>query len=315
MTRVSPQNGRCLGWLLPTAGGLLLMSGCASLTGNRTPTPPPQVTLNQETPAPEQLVSYLNKNADKVTALESRQLDIDAHADGRTFGLKGSLHCQKPKNFRMRAKAVGVEQADFGSNDQEFWFWVKHNEPPHLYHCSYTDLERGVRMPFPLQPEWVLEALGMATRDPNGRYEVRRRERDRYLDLIERTQSPQGQPVVKITSLNNFTANGTTPQVVGHYLYEVRNDKNHLICSATVIDVQYDASTQTVVPHKVKLEWPDQKMAMTLTLGDIAVNRPRPDLPALFQRPTMTGVRSVDLARASNDSGPTSIRRAGGSGQ
>ena len=63
---------------------------------------------------------------------------------------------------------------------------------------------------------------------------------------------------------------------IGHHLYEVRNGQNHLICSATVIDVQYDASTQTVVPHKMKVEWPDQKMAMTLALGEITGANPVP---------------------------------------
>src|SRR4051812_86325 len=159
MTRATRRNGRCPGWLLPAAGYLLLVSGCAGLTGSRTPTPPPQTALIPETPTPEQLVAHLNGSAARLTALESRRLDIDVQADKQSLpGLKGTLFCQKPKNFRMMAKLMAVDQADFGSNDQEFWFWIKHNEPPYLYHCNYTDLERGVRMPFPFQPEWVLEA-------------------------------------------------------------------------------------------------------------------------------------------------------------
>jgi hypothetical protein len=293
-------------------GGLLLITGCAGLTGNRTPPPPPQAALLDTTPTPAELVKYLNDNAAKVTALESRHLGVDVQAD-RSIGLVGSLYCQAPKNFRMRAKLIGQEQADFGSNNQEFWFWIAKGDPPHLFHCSYAELDRGgARMPFPLQPEWVMEALGMGQHDPNGRYEPVQK-RDRYLDLIEHTTSPQGQPMTKVTRLNNFNATGTTPQVVGHYLREDRNP-DQIVCQAIVLSVQTDPQTRLVVPHKIELKWPAQKMAMTLTLGEISVNRPRTDSPSLFVRPPATrDMQTFDLARGMLDSGPTSIQRAGAS--
>src|SRR4051794_12872594 len=83
-------------------GGLLLVTGCAGLTGNRTPPPPPQAALLDTTPSPAELVKYLNDNAAKVTALESKHLGVDVQAD-KSIGLVGSLYCQAPKNFRMRA--------------------------------------------------------------------------------------------------------------------------------------------------------------------------------------------------------------------
>jgi hypothetical protein len=311
--QATPKTGHGLcKLLLPAACCVVFAAGCASLTGVKNTTPPANVNLNKETPAPEELVAFLNRSSAKVTALESRSLDIDVQADKQAIGVSGSLYCQSPKNFRMRAKLMGADQVDFGSNSQEFWFWVRENKPPYLYHCNYTDLERGgIRMPFPFQPEWVLEALGMATRDPGGRYEVSRR--DRYLDLTERTTSPQGQPISKVTRLNNFTANGSTPQIVGHYLYDTQNGQNHLVCSAVVSSVHTDAASGAVVPHKIELKWYDQNMTMTLTLGAIAVKRPRTDSPKLFLRPPE--YQAFDLARNALDGPPTSIRSAGGTGR
>ena len=106
--------------------------------------------------------------------------------------------CQKPRNFRLSAKALGNTAADLGSNDREFWFWISKNEPPYLYHCSYEDYARGVRMPLPFQPDWIVEALGVGEYDPAKNYRVV--PSGAGVDLVEETTS-QGQPVRKITRL------------------------------------------------------------------------------------------------------------------
>jgi hypothetical protein len=299
------------------------------LTGSRTPTAPkPAITPVEGTPTAADLVSYLNRTAAGITALESRDLDLDVQSGRQSFGLSGTLFCQKPKNFRMVAKmpALRRDVADFGSNDREFWYWISENQPPYLFHCSYEELDRGdVRLPFPLKPDWVLEALGMGAPAPVGTPEeeqARRRTLDvrksgekgrSYFDLIERTVTPQGQWATKITRFHNGNASGNTPQVVGYYLYDGRNQ---LICQAAVIDVQTDPATQVKVPHKMKLEWPGMQppVSLTLTLGDIVVNSPRTDAaanPELFTRPTKRGVQTFDLARQAQDGPPTAIRRAG----
>jgi hypothetical protein len=221
----------------------------------------------------------------------------------------------------MRAfkPVVHTQAADFGSNDREFWYWVY--ETPDLYHCAYTDLARGnVRLPFPLHPDWILEALGVSAPAPVGTpeeeqargrtFEVRKSADNRYLHLYEQTMSIQGQPVTKVTMLNNFTATGTTPQVVGHYLYD-RNSKQ-LICSATVTKVQFDARTSTIVPQKVQLSWPSMKMTLTLTLDKVAVNNPElASNTKVFSRPHIASARDVDLAQGAPTMVPTGIQRAG----
>lgn len=311
-------------------GCLQLFTGCMGLTGNRTPAPTPQAYFNKpqdQPPTPEALVTYLNKNAAKVSALESRDLDIDAQQGKQSLpSLSGVLYCQKPQNFRMKAKIFGNEEADFGSNSQEFWYYIKRDNPPYLNHCSYADLERGnVNLPFPLKPDWILETLGMSAPAPMGTPEqeqarsrslrVVMREGGKYIDLYEQTTSTQGQPVMKLTVFNNFNAYPERPapnqlykpQVAQHVLYDARQQP---ICLANVIDVQYDAANAVMVPHKVKLEWPGMQLSLTLTLREVAVNRPKTDAPDLFQRPK--GYRAFDLARGTLDGAPaSSILRAG----
>jgi hypothetical protein len=305
------------------------LSGCVGMNINRTPTPPaPAPVLEERMPTSEDLVGLLNRNAAKVSSLESRDLAMDISADGRTYGVRGTLFCQKERNFRLRAKmpAIGREVADFGSNDREFWYWISENSPPDLFYCSYADLNRGnVRLPFPLHPDWVLEALGVGAPAPVGTpeeetargrtLEVRRTADKKFVDLYERITSPDGQQVIKVTRVQNFQAQGTVPQVAGYFLYEGRNPQQP-VCQASVAKVQYDKQTGATVPEKIKLEWPAMHLSLVLTLGEVSVNNPTlVSNPSLFARPHFRDTKEVDLARAAPIMTPTAVQRAGGYGR
>src|SRR5439155_23433913 len=123
----------------------------------------PQAHAPSGTPTAEQLVAYLNDNARRLQSIESRDVQLDASMKWETFGLTGVMVCQKPRNFRLMAKAASMSMADVGSNQDEFWFWVGKSDPPYLFHCSHQDFAQGrSQVKFPLQPDWVMVALGMA---------------------------------------------------------------------------------------------------------------------------------------------------------
>ena len=91
---------------------------------------------------------------------------------------------------------IGKEEVQLSSNDQEFWYWIKQSKPPYLFHCSYQDLAEGKvrQMPFPFQPDWLMEALGMGEYGPPENYQLRAGQST--LELVENTRSPQGQLAV-----------------------------------------------------------------------------------------------------------------------
>jgi len=67
------------------------------------------------------------------------------------------------------------------------------------------------------------------------------------------------------------------------------------------------------LPTKVKLEWPDQKLAMTLMLSDVKSNVVDATSAArMFSRANLTGYDSFNLARGVVDT-PGSVHRAGAS--
>jgi hypothetical protein len=282
---------------------LLFLTGCPLF--QKKSTPDVGLRVSTATPTAGELVAYLNGNAGKVQSLGCRYMDIDAEPDGQPIGLQGSLYCQKPKSFRMIAKLAGNTEVDIGSNDTEFWYWIRRAEPPYLYHCSHQEFERGnVRLQIPFQPEWIIEALGIAEYPAKSTYQVVANKGT--IELIDSTVLPQGQRVNKVTV---FSRGPNGLQVTGHIL---KDDQNREICTATVLRPQIDKVTGTALPRTVELKWTADRMKMKLQLPDLTVNGMESQrLPALYARPNMEGIQPYDLAR--NPANPTGQVRRGSS--
>jgi len=291
--------------LLPYLGfSTLLLLGCTP-PWSSTVNPANQPRYISETPTAPQLVAQLNATSQRIQSLECRDVWIDAKQGHQPIGLPGAMICQKGKSFRMTGRVAGQPAVDIGSNDQEFWFWISKAEPPYLYHCSYADLARGgIRLPFPFQPEWVMEALGMADHDPNGAYEPVKATRDTF-ELAQRTTGSQGQPVRKVTIFSR--TQGLV--VLGHRL-EDANGKE--ICTAQIQERRYDQTNQVILPRLVQLSWPAQQLTMKLRLDDMRVNGTiEPDrAQAAFNRPQLRNIQSYDLARGL-DQASGQVQRAG----
>src|SRR5262249_44341453 len=162
-----------------------------------------------------------------------------------------------------------------------------------LVHCSYENLATGkARMGLPFQPEWIIETLGMKERNPQAKYEVAVHQET--VDLIEQTTSPQGQPVRKVTVFNRKPAANGQYQVVAHHLMGVNGEKEP-ICSAYIKEVHYDPQSKALVPKRVVLSWPAEKMKLDMVLERPTVN-PQIDqnrASVLFVRPDLGG-RTID---------------------
>jgi hypothetical protein len=282
---------------------LLLLIGCTP-PWSSVVNPPKQSVYLSQTPTPAQLVAQLNATSQRMRSLECGDVDISTKQAGQNPpDVLGAMLCRAPMDFRLRANVVGQPALDVGSNSQEFWFWMSKAEPPGLYYCSYADLARGgVRLPFPFQPAWVMEALGMADRDPNGAYEPVKATKDSF-ELIERTTGPQGQPVRKVTVFSRTQS----LVVIGHRLEDASGRE---ICSAQILERTFDRANQVVVPQKIQLNWRAAELTMKLKLGNIRINPPiDAEREVAFRRPQIKNINSYDLAQVNQNNG---IQRTGG---
>jgi hypothetical protein len=290
--------------------GVLLATGC-----NNWPHRRDDVTRTDVTPPPagmkaEDLVAYLNANSSKMQAVVSKEVWMDAKENGQSVGLNAQFACQKPRSLRLVAKAVGGTEADIGSNETEFWYWIKRSPQPYVFHCAYRDLadpNLRVQLPFPLDPDMVVAALGMGDypTDP-AKYRLERVGPN--WELSQDAPSPDGRKTYRRVTV--FAAERQLPpkpQVVAHVL---KDDQGKEIYRATVLAVQADA--RGVVPSKVKLAWPAQRMEMTMTLNaggpvDVRTTGIEPATAAnLFSRNSLSSIRSIDLARNQFDGGQPS---------
>ncbi len=291
---------------------VMLSTGCTLLPWMSRGDKDPKPVLPTEVPTAGDLVDYLNRQAAKVSMIEAQDLEIDVKAQGQSPpSLSGKLFCQKPRNFHLTGKVFGNDEVLAGSNHEKFWFWIKRMEPePYLFHCSYAEYAKGgVRMPFPFQPEWVVEALGMGEYDPSAAYRVE--PKGNYFHLIQDTTLPGGQPVKKVVVFNAVRVQPPQPQVVGYFL---QDQAGKVICSAKVVETRVDPKTFAVYPRRIELHWPMQQMQMTLTLDKVSINRTLPQELAtrLFNMPAWTHVKTYDLARRTEGSPTSYVRPASG---
>jgi len=275
----------CLGLI-----GLCLLAGCDKFAFLRPKSDAPRVA--GPLPSADEVTASLNRNAQAIQSIECTQVDLDCSHGIQSIGLDAKLVCQKPQNFRMNAKIGGSTMVDMGSNEQEFWFWISKADPPYLYHCAYQDYNTGrARLPFPFQPQWVMEALGM------GAYEARNctvaANRSTGFDLIEQAQGPDGKPVRKVTVVRRVQ---DQYQAIAHHLADARGKE---ICSAYVMAFQQDHITGAILPKQVQLMWPAERMKMKITLQGTTVNDqiPAGRVAALFTRPSWQNIQGYDLAR------------------
>jgi hypothetical protein len=255
-----------------------------------------------EVPSKEALVGYLDNNSRRVQTLRCDELDLTCSMGIQTVGLRGKLMCQRPqdpslppRNLRMSADHWGKTEVEIGSNSEEFWYWMRRGDPYQI-HCTYKDLAEGrvKRMPFPFQPEWVMETLGLGNYGPPTRYELDTKDPE-TLRLVEHTRSPQGTPVRKVIVFRRKAAQGRDAQVTDFLLLDDATGKE--VCAAHVSQVQIDRSTGAILPYRVDMRWPEMKLRMTMKFDSVVVN-PNPPLdPAVaFRRFPLRGVPGFDLA-------------------
>lgn len=302
---------------------LVLATGCSLFDmrhrqRNQTATVPPN--SNVPTPPAAQLVAYLNDNARRVDAVKSERVSMDAReGNSQRVGLDGMLVCQKPRNFRLKAKVLGKPGVDVGSNNDEFWFWNSQERPAYVMHCKYEDLQRrDVRLPIPFQPDMIVCALGIAEYDPAKNYEVRAK--GDTIELIEPFVAPSGARMRKITVFNRYEARAPKPQVMA---YMLQDEKGNEVCTARIQEVTVDPTTNAILPQLVVLTMTADKtrMEMTMRLRDIQSVRVDPGWAArLFSRQDLASFPGLDLAtgredRAEGYSQGSSFQRTGATGQ
>ncbi len=247
---------------------LLLVIGC-NIAPHRRDGGGDGIAVNTTTPTATNLVEYLNNNAKGIEpgqAISCTNVTIDVNADGQKIGVGGKMICQTPRNFLLSGVVLGSPAVDIGSNDKEFWYWIRENKPPYLFHCSYDDLARGTNIPFPFQPDMVVNALGLAHYDPVKQYDIKvvdDKRGHKAIEMTEQARSPRNEPIQRVTVFAFHQAQPPQPQVIAHVL---KNAQGKVICIANIRSVQRLGPKDAIIPREIVFDWPEMKLQMKMKL-------------------------------------------------
>ncbi len=272
--------------------------------------------------APEQLVAYLNDRADRLQSITNADVRVTARDRSIPMPpLRGTLVASQPRNFRMVGDAAMAAKVDLGSNDEQFWVYAKvPTQDPMFVFASHTDFKDGkAKIPggIPFEPEWVMQAFGMAHFPPPAGAPVSRRaptnqyavlppdQTNRTYTLKWPAVTPNGVSVVKEIVFDGDAAGGNKPQVKRHV---IRDTKAKPICTAEIKEaktVQTGTDPQTGLPvavqypTKMLLRWEEQKFEMELELLNAKINQPltAEEARRYYNRPNIPGATPIDLAK------------------
>lgn len=229
----------------PLLGG---MTGCAAV--RRFFHPPPPCAL-QPGASYSQIVGKVNQNfappsGPPLAAWEST--DVNVWMNGMPADATVSVQAPHQLRIRVTGKISSSPYADLGSNAEEVWFWGQGG--PGVIRASHEELPLFLsQVQIPLDPEWLMEVLGVIPIDPD-QYELRRTTPEsKQVDLVAERSAPSGEPVRHVIRVDTC---------YGHIAeHRIEAVDGTTIARALLDDYQPDASNRYTLPHTIHLELPE----------------------------------------------------------
>jgi len=247
------------------------------------PVLPPSPTLAQ-------VVAVVNGNSSRIQSFSTSQATIS----GTGFpAMRASIAFQRPMRLRLRADLpLGTGQAvDVGSNDELFWFWARSNEPPAVYYCRHGQFATSpARRGLPIDPYWLVEALGLVQLDPALPHQGPHATRDGRLEIRTVVPAEQGS-AMKVTIVD-----ARQGVVLAQYLFDARSQ---LVASAIAGRYRRDPLSGLLMPTNVEIHTAatpaTPAFSLRIDMSNLEINRPIPNAEQLWAMPTFENSAAIDL--------------------
>jgi hypothetical protein len=274
---------------LPLALCAVLAVVCASGAGC------PQVLQQYTSPIPRalpaspslaQVVDIVNDNSSKVQSLSVPRATV-------TFqglpSLNANIAFVRPRSFRLVAQKFLGPEFDLGSNDELLWFWVRRAQPPALYFCRHDQYAASAaRQMLPVEPEWLIEALGVVTFDKSQPIEGPFPIGTGRVEIRTKSVTSTG-PISRVVVIDDSKG-----VVLEDHVYDAQGVR---LASAILSKHAIDQATGAKLPRHVEIQWPPAQQTISLELGDVTVNQLSGNPQELFVKPSYSGFTEIDLAQ------------------
>ncbi|HEX3601992.1 MAG TPA: hypothetical protein VHU84_17700, partial [Lacipirellulaceae bacterium] len=240
----------------------------------------------------EQIVAAVNQNSSRIHSLTVTGATITVPNMLGLPLLSGNIAAERPNHFRLTAgTAVTGQEIDLGSNDEMFWLWIRHNQPPGVYFCRHAQFATSnIRQMMPVEPSWLLAALGMVDIAPASIIDGPLPAADGTVELRSWMQSTSG-PLQRVTTIDARRA-----WVIGQYVYDQTGKT--LLASAVAESHRYYPVEQVSLPDVVTIKLPTANMELKISLGTVQINQLLTDRNQLWTMPTFEGYQQFDLGGA-----------------
>lgn len=234
----------------------------------------------ESVPSLEELAEVVNRT-DSIRKLQSNSATVTAPSMSDK-GLTSTLVLERDKRFRMKGKIspLPVTVFDLGSNEEMFWLQVPEGVRQTLYfarHDAYA--QQSQRMILPVDPTWLINALGLVHLDPADVIEGPTRRPDGQLEVRSQLSMPDG-PYRRVCVINDQTG-----VVTEQYLY---GPSNQLVARALASQHRYYEAEQCSLPHLVKIHLQPAAgppLALEMEIGQYTINEILSGDPDLFKMP------------------------------
>jgi hypothetical protein len=170
-----------------------------------------------------------------------------------------SLALEQPLRFRLRAStAITGTEVDLGSNDELFWIWARRQQPPALYFCRHDQfLASSARTILPVEPQWIIEAMGLVRFDPSEQPQGPSPVGANRLEIRSVRRGPAGD-MMKTTIVD-----ARSGAVLEQDLYDARSV---LLASAITSRHHRDPLTGALLPRHIEVKCPGTQLDLQISM-------------------------------------------------
>jgi len=241
---------------------VVVVAGFGSLLGCRGPSParplPPLSRARAE--------GIVNANASRIdgTLRAIGSVDatvVDAKGARRSFSLDGVLFYLRPSFLRFDLKKFGDRQILLGSNDQQCWVFTKQDG---AYRCGGRNGGALPPQDFPVQPQQLLDALGLAPitdslrGDSIGRTQRIQEESQQILFLV---RDESGDVVIE----KEYWLDRFAPRLIRNVVF--RDENGELEMASHLGDYRELGEGGPVLPYLMRARWPRAGVKLTFTIS------------------------------------------------
>ncbi|HEX7378742.1 MAG TPA: hypothetical protein VF278_16595 [Pirellulales bacterium] len=244
---------------------------------------PPTATLSD-------VINAVNANTARIQSLATDDASISVPF---VPSLRAHLYLDRPRRFRLTGETMLTgQEVDLGSNDEIFWFWIKRNPQPSIFYCRHDQFATSLaRNMLPVEPDWVIEALGIVTLDPAAQHTGPVRSGQGRLRIETAINTVRG-PMTRVTEVDENQG-----WIVGQHLYDAQR---RLVASTVASRHGREPATGVVLPSRIEIQTPASDTApqfsFRLDLKNVRVNQLPANQEQLWTLPHYPGATPVNLA-------------------